>query len=172
MNSITPTRLTTDSVTRLSSLRNAVSAPSCWPRLAAFLAISVIGCSDGRPPLYPVSGTVSFESGDPVRNASIEFVPSQPAPSPRGRIDAGGRFTLGTYETQDGAPEGTYRVVVVQALPPGAAAGIRTLGEEHAGHAGSVRVVALKHASPDTSEITCVVEPIPQNETTIVVEAR
>lgn len=140
--------------------------------LATMFAILMVGCSDGRPTRYPVSGTVTFESGAPVRNASIEFVPSQPAPSPRSRIDAEGRFSLGTYETTDGAPVGDYRVVVVQALPPGAATKINTLGEEHAGHAGNVHVVALKHSSPETSGLKYTVEPIATNEVTIVVEAR
>lgn len=144
----------------------------CWTWLTTLLAVLLCGCSDGRPPLYPVSGTVAFESGDPVRNASIEFVPDSPAPSPRGRIDAQGRFSLGTYETNDGAPAGEYRVVVVQALPPGAAAKIHTLGEEHADHVGNIRVVAHKHSSPDTSEVTCTVEPIAKNEVELVVESR
>lgn len=130
------------------------------------------GCSDGRPALYPAQGTVVFSSGGPVRNATIEFVPNAAGPSPRGRIDAKGRFSLGTYETNDGAPAGDYRVVVVQALPPGAVANIRNLGKEHEAHAGETRVVALKHATADTSDIACTVEPNAKNEIAIVVDPR
>lgn len=100
------------------------------------------GCSDGRPALYPAQGTVVFSSGGPVRNATIEFVPNAAGPSPRGRIDAKGRFSLGTYETNDGAP------------------------------AGETRVVALKHATADTSDIACTVEPNAKNEIAIVVDPR
>lgn len=107
-----------------------------------------------------------------MRNASIEFVPKLPGPSPRGRIDAQGAFSLGTYQAGDGAPAGAYRVVVVQALPPEANARMGRLGEEHAAHAGSVWVVALKHASPETTSVTCTVEPLAKNEVAIVVESR
>lgn len=143
-----------------------------WAISAVAAAVLVSGCSDGRPPLYPVSGTVLFETGTPVRNASIEFVPNQLGPSPRGRIDAEGRFSLGTYAAQDGAPAGDYRVVVVQALPPDTLRGMNNLGAEHAGHAGSVWVVALKHASPKTTGVTCTVEPIGENDVALVIESR
>lgn len=135
--------------------------------------VTAVGCGDDRPALYPVSGTVLFRSGDPVRNASIELVPTSAGPSPRGRVDRDGHFTLGTYQSDDGAPAGEYQVVVVQPLPPNASASMRKLGEEHAAHASDgVRVVALRHASPETSGVSCLVEPIDNHDVTIVVESR
>ncbi|QDV72613.1 carboxypeptidase-like regulatory domain-containing protein [Botrimarina mediterranea] len=136
----------------------------------ALLAFT-IGCGDGRPPLYPVSGTVRFTTGEPVRNATIEFVPKASGPSPRGRIDADGNFVLGTYKNDDGAQAGDYHVVVVQALPPDAAANTQMLGDEHAGH-GRMQVVALKHASPSTSGVSYTVTPPGAQDAEIVVEAR
>lgn len=103
----------------------------------------------------------------------IELVPAEPGPSPRGRVDAMGRFVVGTYSNEDGAPAGDYRVVVMQPVSPGAARNISKLGEEHeehAAHAGKIQVVALKHASPKTTGITCTVEPVAKNELAIVVE--
>lgn len=138
----------------------------------AGLVATASGCADGRPALYPVSGTVAFPDGTPVRNASIEFTPTTQSPSPRGRVDAQGRFTLGTYESDDGAPAGTYRVVVTQPLPPNAAANVMELGDEHASHAGGIRVVALRHASPSTSGVTAEVAAADSNELAIVVESR
>lgn len=131
-----------------------------------------MGCGGGRPPLYPVSGVVEFDTGEPVRNASIEFVPSTAGPSPRSLVDAEGNFTLGTYASYDGAPAGEYRVVVAQVVVPDAAEHLGDLGQSHADHARGVKVVALKHASPDTSGVKVEVEPVAQNELTIVVEAR
>lgn len=141
--------------------------------LTALTAISLCaGCDDGRPPLYPVHGTVRFATGDPVRNAAIELVPDSASPSPRGRIDSEGSFRLGTYAADDGAPAGEYRVVVVQPVPPSAPAALAKLGAEHDAHRSAVRVVSLKHAAPDTTEVRCTVAPIAENELEIVVESR
>jgi hypothetical protein len=118
-----------------------------------------------------VSGSVAFASGDAVRNATIEFVPRSPGPSPRGRIDAEGNFTLGTFAANDGAPAGEYQVVVVQSLAPGADAKTGKLGAEHTGH-GRMNVVALKHASPATSGVSYTVTPPGTQSAEIVVEAR
>jgi hypothetical protein len=141
------------------------------PVVAACI-VTLVGCGDGRPALYPVKGVVRFESGDPVRNATIEFVPPSAGPSPRGRIDAEGGFVLGTYANGDGAPAGDYRVVVVQALAPEATKHLGNLGEAHTGHAGGVKVVALKHASPETSGVRSEVKASPMNDLEIVVGAR
>lgn len=131
-----------------------------------------LGCGESGPRLYPVSGTVRFAEGGPVRNASIELVPEEPSPSPRGRIDADGRFVIGTHAAADGAPAGAYRVVVVQALPPADRVDLSRLGEEHREHAAATRVVAMKHASPTTTGVTAVVEPVEQNVLEIVVDPR
>lgn len=133
-------------------------------------AVLLLGCDQGRPALYPVSGVVTFRSGDPVRHATIEFVPEKPGPSPRGRVDATGRFVLGTYAGGDGAPAGDYLVVVAQPLPPAAERAVRKLGAEHEGHQG-VPLVALKHGDPLTTGVTGRVEAVEQNELTIVVDA-
>ena len=136
------------------------------------LLIVCAGCGDGRPPLFPVRGAVVFSSGEPVRQATIEFVPEAPGPSPRGKTDANGQFKLGTYESMDGAPAGEYRVVVVQVIPPRAVENVRKLGEEHAAHGGSIPVVSLKHASPETSDLSCTVKAVSDNEIKLVVESR
>ncbi|MEQ8208978.1 MAG: carboxypeptidase-like regulatory domain-containing protein [Lacipirellulaceae bacterium] len=130
------------------------------------------GCGDGRPALYPVHGTIAYRDGQPVRQASVEFIPESPGPSPRGKTDTEGKFKLGTYENADGAPAGDYRVVVIQVLPPRGAEHVRKLGEEHAAHGGRIDVVSLKHASPETSELSCTVEAKEQNDVKFVVDFR
>lgn len=149
---------------------SARSLRSSLPLLLMVLACAMAGCGDGRPALFPARGRVEFTSGQPVRNASIEFVPRSGGPSPRARIDAQGRFELGTYASADGAPAGEYRVVVVQPLPPEIGRAASKLGEEHAQHASSVQVVSVKHSSVETTEIELQVEPDSDNEFEIVVE--
>ncbi len=143
-------------------------------RLLITLVLHVIcvGCGDGRPPLYPVRGEVVFGSGEPVRHATVELVPATNGPSPRGKTDARGRFVLGTYELQDGAPAGEYRVVVLQVLPPRAAEQLSKLGAEHAEHGGKIPVISLKYASPETSELVVTVRPATKNDVRLVVDPR
>lgn len=136
-------------------------------------ALTVLaGCGDGRPPLFHVNGIVVFSSGEPVRQASVELVPEDSSPSPRGKTDSDGRFTLSTYDSEDGAPAGNYRAVVVQVVAPRAAENIRKLGEEHAEHDGHIPVVSLKYASPTTSGLACTIRPTGSNDVRLVVDPR
>lgn len=161
----------------ISKLSLMVSSPlalksRAWlPLLLLLGTCTSSGCNDRRPPLYPVEGTVAFATGAPVRYASIEFVPTTSGPSPRGQIDAKGRFALGTYDGIDGAPAGDYKVVVIQTVEPDTSGGFVTLGEEHAAHAASTQWVHIKHASPETSGIKLKVQPTKRNQFAIVVES-
>lgn len=139
--------------------------------LAITLAVLLAGCNDGRPTLYPVRGTVAFTNGEPVRNATIEFAPTAPGPSPRARVDAQGRFELSTYEPADGAPAGEYRVVVAQSLPPDTARTGAASRHEHL-RAGAFQMVALKHAAPETTGIVETVQAEVERHFSITVEAR
>lgn len=70
---------------------------------------------DGGPPVYPVSGTVTFK-GAPMTGAIVTFYPLAPRgkfdAAPSATADAEGRYKLTTYQTGDGAPTGDYRVTV------------------------------------------------------------
>ena len=142
-------------------------SPAPWS-LAVVACLAAQGCGSRGPELYPASGTVRFANGDPVRSGTVEFVPTSPGTSPRGRIGREGRFRIGTFANDDGAPAGDYRVVVVQPLPPAPATA--KLGEQHAAHAGAPTFVSPKHASPEKSGIRVTVEPNPTNEFEIVVD--
>jgi hypothetical protein len=85
---------------------------SRWVNLLCFLLL--VGCSDSRPATFPVSGTVSFADGQPVRFGTVQFLPDNPGPSARGLIDTNGRFELGTYSKDDGAVPGGHRVIITQ----------------------------------------------------------
>lgn len=160
-------------------LSDARRLPACNLRtyassLAVVMLAITTGCQQGVL-LYPVEGLVQFKNGNPVRNATIELIPTQSGslakgPSPRGKIDREGRFTLSTFTQGDGAQAGDYKVIVVQSLAPGARAASKLLGDEHKLHASATQVVAMKHAQPNTTGIEVSVKPVEKNELSITVE--
>lgn len=82
--------------------------------LSLALAIVCIGCSGtGRPPTYPVAGTVTMKA-EPLEGATVVFVPVEGAGrEPATAItDEQGRFKLSTYIADDGAQAGEYRIKV------------------------------------------------------------
>jgi hypothetical protein len=92
------------------------------------------GCNS-KPTTYSVTGAVRFEDGQPVPYGAIEFRNEQSGISARGKLDANGAFELGTYATDDGAPAGTYRVIVVQFFnPPPAITDRVRMRDEHSSH--------------------------------------
>lgn len=74
------------------------------------LAISLIGCGDGRPTRLAVSGQVLID-GKPLSYGHVRFVPKGARPS-GGRLDEQGRFTLSCYGENDGIVPGVHRVEV------------------------------------------------------------
>lgn len=98
----------------MQSLARFVSS-SLW--LVAFFAlVALVGCGDGHPKTYPVSGKVTV-NGKPVATGDIMLIPE------KGRAAGGpivdGRFQLTTFDENDGAPKGTYKVVVTGDEPYG-----------------------------------------------------
>ncbi len=75
----------------------------------AVLASSLVGCGKDRSNIARVSGDVTID-GTPVPQGSIRFYPAQ------GRMAIGeivdGKYTLRTYETDDGAILGKHNVTV------------------------------------------------------------
>lgn len=85
-------------------------------RLLIFVCIIVAGCgsssSANKLKTYKVTGKVSL-SGSAVSGAVITFSPiADGKPPAAGVSDAQGMYTLTTYDSGDGAPEGEYRVMV------------------------------------------------------------
>jgi hypothetical protein len=96
-----------------------------WRRrgLGAALAGAALllgSCSDGfkMRKTYPVSGQVLVD-GKPLKGVAIALHPQDKAMErerPLGETDENGKFTLSTYNTGDGAPEGEYTACL--AVPP------------------------------------------------------
>ncbi len=98
----------------------------CWG-CAALLGLSVLaaGCGKGktgeRPKTFPVSGTVTMK-GQPVPDAQVVFQAQGKTPSATGFTEANGKYTLMTFEANDGALPGQYAVAIFKYDQPAAAA--------------------------------------------------
>jgi hypothetical protein len=90
-------------------------APSAALSIVCLVAL---GCGgNGKPKAYPVTGTVTL-NGQPIEGASVSFFTQDElmraarVPVPKGTTDASGQFHLTTYEKNDGAPAGSYKVAI------------------------------------------------------------
>jgi hypothetical protein len=83
--------------------------------VVVFALMGTLGCGSG-PKAYPVKGKVVFKSGQPVTDGKIQFQSTTEPPfKSLADIDKDGSFTLTTHigaKKKDGAPAGSYRVVV------------------------------------------------------------
>ena len=70
------------------------------------------GCSGGsdRPDTVPVRGTITLD-GKPLADATVSFSAETERPA-TGTSDSFGEFTLTTFESEDGAIPGEYKVTV------------------------------------------------------------
>jgi hypothetical protein len=87
--------------------------------------LAIVGCGDGRIPTYEVNGQVNV-NGRPAEGAIVVFCPVDPSAEvehlrPAGMANASGQFTLTTFEPNDGAPAGEYKVLVKWPAPTPAA---------------------------------------------------
>lgn len=85
-----------------------------WRFAATAAVLAAVGCGDGRPRIVPASGVVLM-NGKPLTGhvGFVRVVPAGARPA-TGRIDpADGRFTLTTYEPDDGCVEGTHPAAVI-----------------------------------------------------------
>ena len=80
--------------------------------------VSAAGCSDGRPVRVKVSGQVQID-GKPLTHGFVQVLPNNDRAA-SGKIGTDGRFTLTTYEPNDGCVPGKHRACVVAVEPLGA----------------------------------------------------
>lgn len=109
--------------------------------LVLSVALGVAGCGKSesdRQPTFAVEGRV-LDGAKPVANATVVFHPvGVDGVKPRGKTDANGVFKLTTYDGDDGAPAGSYRVTV-------------ELWTTVSADGGPVNRVPAKYARPDSS---------------------
>lgn len=84
------------------------------PLLLLLLGVTACAPTESRLPTFPVTGSVAFADKKAAANATVVFHPTDPAISvrPRGKVAADGSFQLTSYDGNDGAPAGKYRVTV------------------------------------------------------------
>ena len=93
-------------------LRNSFCLLSCS------LVLLAAGCGDGFPKRYPVSGSVKFADGSPVKTGTIELGGNGSRWTASGEIQRDGSFSLTTVKKGDGAVPGEYKVVIRQMCSP------------------------------------------------------
>lgn len=146
---------------------------------ATVLALTAAGCG-GSPTTYPVAGVVQFEDGAPVPYGTVEFRNRNTGAIARGKLDQRGQFVLGTFSQADGAPAGSYKVIVVQHILPdqklspiAAAKHPVEDGHDHDEadheHGPDVWLVAPSFASYDSSGLAAEVQPVSSNSVKLVV---
>lgn len=130
---------------------------SCWACILASLLCGLSGgCGPGQPPLYPVSGHVSFQRR-PAEGFAVEFSSQHDTTrgiSAMGIVDRDGRFILQTRQQgrqRPGAVAGPHRVVV---LPPPA------FGDEGV----ELLPIPLRYADYSKSGLTATVTEGQQND--------
>lgn len=106
-----------------SSSASGLKMPSrqtlTYAGLAAAICLVVFGgyqlfARASRPKLYPTDGIVLFQ-GKPAVGATVTLIPvgkSGPRISATGKVGEDGTFKLTTYQLNDGAPAGRYKVTI------------------------------------------------------------
>lgn len=125
----------------------------------AAIGVSSCGKADTRKPTFPVNGKVLMPDGKPAEHATVVFHPTDEngpdVVKPRGKVSADGSFKLSTYDGNDGAPAGDYRVTVELWLSSGR-------GDE-----GPSNRLPEKYAKAEKSELTATVNAGPTELKTI-----
>ena len=78
--------------------------------VVAILILVAAGCRNDTGTV-PVAGVLKLD-GQPLKEASIQFVPQGSGRDATATTDANGKFTMSTYEPRDGALPGSYKVVI------------------------------------------------------------
>ena len=110
------------------------------------VAVSLcVGCSGNTQ----VTGHVTFDDGTPLTVGDVIF--ESATMQARGVLDQSGRYVLGSTRASDGVPPGQYRVYISGAMEPTG----RMIGDDRTPRPEMRSLIDTKHASPETSELTC-----------------
>jgi hypothetical protein len=95
-----------------------LSGPLARSAVAMATMIVAMGCGDGRPTRWPVTGSVRI-NGRPAEGALVVL---HPVPGtvvaeaekvrPTGSCDRDGNFVIGTWQQADGVPAGRWKATV------------------------------------------------------------
>ncbi len=130
-------------------------------QLVLLIVLAFAGCGPAQVETYPVSGSVKFSNGQPVRSGTVELQSLEHGTTATGTIREDGSFTLGTYSSDDGAAAGQHKAIVVQLI---IGDGISVHHRDHAGRSDTLR--RLRH-----SNLTAEVQPNDDNRLTLTIES-
>ena len=131
--------------------------------LLALLVLYVYFWPDtSRVRTYPVQGRVLFADGSPVKTGKIEILSARHKTTSAGRIHDDGTFQLGTYENNDGAPEGSHQAIIIQKV-------INDGTIKHVVDHG--KPVDTKFSRYESSGLTVSIEPVELNDIVLRVTA-
>lgn len=119
------------------------------------------GCGEAKVKCYPVRGIVKYANGAKVRTGIVEFHTEDNKVSSTGKIQKDGSFVLGTYTSDDGAPEGNHKVIVLQMIIND---GFIKHSEDHGAP------VDPAYASLQSTPLTATVEAKENNEVELIVQ--
>jgi hypothetical protein len=145
--------------------------------LSAVVVLAGCGESVDHPPVYPASGTVTY-NGEPVVGAKVSFMGENASKEASGITGLKGEFRLRTYVFNDGAVAGVHKVMVSKSDPSLAATSAsmdQMMNDPAAMAAQSEAVVAkaeagdakplipLKYASPESTPLSETVSDSKEN---------
>ena len=107
-------------------------------RYLLYLTIAVVltatGCGGGgtspRKAVYTATGSIKV-FGAPLGGATVAFAPLDNQPTAFGTTDDQGNFKLTTYDYQDGAAAGKFKVIVSKTAPTAEDGTTTDGGEDH-----------------------------------------
>lgn len=122
------------------------------------LCLVVAGCSD-RPKMAKVRGTVTLD-GQPLAKGSVIFEAANARPA-TGTIVNGEIVTVGTYDTDDGAPVGQHKVAI-SATEDAGSAGAANPGEASkpgADYMSGKSLIPAMYNDPNSSGLSADIKP-------------
>ena len=130
--------------------------------VVSLMVFSLSGCGKKAdvPETAETTGVVLVD-GKPLEGAEVMFHPEGGGNPAHGVTNAEGRFTLTTYDAEDGAIPGTHKVTV-QYFPEGALPGMENVGGE--------AKVPEQYASVSTTPLTEEVKSGETNDITIEIQ--
>lgn len=94
----------------LISARTTTGSIARWCFVLVVFLLVASGCGDGRPTRVPVSGIVSID-GKPLETGYIQVFPRKDRAA-YGKLGPGGRFSLSTFDDDDGCVLGTHPAAI------------------------------------------------------------
>jgi hypothetical protein len=126
--------------------------------LAIFSVSAIVGCGGGveHSETVPVSGTVTW-NGDPLKTGRVQFVPNDPKNGRPavGDLDQDGNYKLMTFQADDGAMPGSYKILV-NAMTEGDPDDFKTRG--------GTQILPQKYYDPNSSGLTASIEESDENK--------